>query len=91
MTTSSDVDREIRAFLGRKAPHQRGAVEALKPSEPIWGNIDSLLVLSLVTHLEQAFGFKVSPKDFNPENLATIERIVAFVSRESPAFTPTAS
>ena len=75
------IEREIREFLAQKAPHQKAAVEGLKPSETIWGPVDSLLILGLVTHLEKTYSFKVTPKDFTPENLATIERIVAFVRR----------
>ena len=82
------MEREIRAFLSRKAPHQQAAIEGLKPADPIWGNVDSLLILGLVTHLEQTFQIKVVPKDFNPENLATIERIVAFVERKATAASP---
>lgn len=85
MSTATDVEREIRAFLSRKAPHQQAAIDGLKPADPIWGNVDSLLILGLVTHLEQAFKIKVVPKDFNPENLANIERIAAFVERKLAA------
>lgn len=90
MNTASDVEREIRQFLVRKAPHQSDAIQALKPAEPIWGNVDSLLILSLVSHLEQTFKFEVKPKDFTPDNLASIERIVAFVGRATLASKPAA-
>jgi acyl carrier protein len=81
MTTALDVESEIRAFLTRKAPHQREAIEKLTRVDPIWGNVDSLMILGLVTHLEKTFGVKFTPKDFTPENLATIERLVSFVTR----------
>jgi acyl carrier protein len=81
--TLDPIEREIRDFLTQKAPHQRTAIEALKPSDTIWGPIDSLLILGLVTHLEKTFAFKMTPKDFTPENLANIERIVAFVQRST--------
>lgn len=79
------IEREIRDFLIRKAPHQRAVVEGLKPGDTIWGPVDSLLILGLVSHLEKTYGFKVNPKDFTPENLATIERIAAFTRRSSEA------
>ena len=88
MTTAPDIESEIRAFLIRKAPHQRKAIEQLAPADPIWGNVDSLLILGLVTHLEKTFKIKFAPKDFTPENLATIERVVAFVSRAALASEP---
>lgn len=67
----------------QKAPHQRAAIEKLEPKDTIWGPVDSLLILGLVTHLEKTFGFKISPKDFTPENLASIEKIVGFVQRST--------
>jgi acyl carrier protein len=88
MTTAPDIEAEIRAFLMRKAPHQRTAIEQLKPLDPIWGNVDSLLILGLVTHLEKTFKIKFAAKDFTPENLATIERVVAFVSQLAHAAEP---
>jgi acyl carrier protein len=37
------------------------------------------LILSVVGHLEKAFGVKFEPKDFTPENLANIDKIAAFI------------
>ncbi len=88
MTTTSDIESEIRAFLIRKAPHQRAAIEQLKPTDEIWGNVDSLVILALVGHLERTFDLKVAAKDFTPENLATLERIVAFLGRAAVASKP---
>ena len=88
MSTALDIENEIRAFLIRKAPHQRAAIEQLRQTDVIWGNVDSLLVLGLVTHLEKTFKVKFAPKDFTPENLATLEKLVSFVSQagaQSPA------
>jgi len=83
MHSASDIEREIREFLMTAAPHQRAAVERLKSSDVIWGPVDSLLVLGLTTHLEKTFAIKVAPKDFAPENLGTIDRLVAFVQRSA--------
>jgi len=84
MSTEANIEAEIRAFLTRKAPHQKQMIQDLKPSDQIWGNVDSLLILGLVTHLEKAFGIKFAPKDFTPENLATLERLIAFVTQALP-------
>lgn len=81
MSSASSIDSEIRAFLLRKAPHQRQAIEQLKPADSIWGSVDSLLILALVTHLEKTFQIKFLPKDFTPENLATLDRLITFVDR----------
>ncbi len=88
MSTAATIDAEIRTFLLRKAPHQRQAIEQLKPADPIWGNVDSLLILALVTHLEKTFKVKFTPKDFTPENLATLERLIGFVDRAMSAAKP---
>jgi acyl carrier protein len=88
MSQVATIDSEIRAFLTRKAPHQRQTIEQLGPTDPIWGNVDSLLILALVTHLEKTFNIKFTPKDFTPENLATLERLVSFVDKAMLAAKP---
>jgi acyl carrier protein len=79
------VDHEVREFLAKKAPQHREAIQQMKPTEQIWGNVDSLLLLALVGHLEKTFKFKVAPKDFTPENFSSIDRIAGFVQRMSTA------
>jgi acyl carrier protein len=81
---SERVQHEIKEFLLRKAPHQREAIDRLAATDTIWGQVDSMLVVGLVGHLEATFGFKVLPKDFTPENLASLEKISAFVQRSLP-------
>ncbi|WP_315549299.1 acyl carrier protein [Microbacterium aurum] len=47
------------------------------------GVIDSTGVLELIEFLEDEFGITVEDSETVPENLDTIERVVAFVARKS--------
>jgi len=47
------------------------------------GVIDSTGVLELIEFLEEEFGIAVDDSETVPENLDTIERVVAFVSRKT--------
>jgi acyl carrier protein len=49
------------------------------------GIMDSTGVLELVAYVEQQFGIKVADEELVPENLDSIDRIVAFVSRKQQA------
>ena len=46
------------------------------------GIIDSTGILQLVEFVEQEFNFKVDDEDLIPENLDSINRLVAFVERK---------
>jgi acyl carrier protein len=46
------------------------------------GIIDSTGILQLVEFVEQEFGFRVEDEDLIPENLDSINRLVAFVERK---------
>ncbi|TWG87997.1 acyl carrier protein [Luteimonas sp. J16] len=46
------------------------------------GIIDSIGVLTLVTWLEETFGFTVDDEDVVPENLGSIAGISAYVERK---------
>lgn len=47
------------------------------------GIIDSTGVLELVTFLESSFAFKVEDTELIPENLDSVDSLVAFVRRKS--------
>lgn len=49
------------------------------------GIMDSTGVLELVGFLESQFGIKVADDELVPENLDSVDRIVAFVGRKHPA------
>ena len=49
------------------------------------GTIDSMGVLELIMFIEQAYGFKIPDSETVPENLDTIESIVAYVNSKAGA------
>ena len=49
------------------------------------GVLDSTGVMELVSHLENAYGFKVDNDEVIPENLDSIESLAKFVERKQPS------
>ncbi len=46
------------------------------------GVIDSTGVLELIQYLEETFGFAVDDEELIPENLDSVDNLVAFVGRK---------
>ncbi len=80
----SDVDGRIRAFIvdslllgdESRAP---AASESLLGS----GIIDSTGVLELIEFIEEQFGIHVEETETIPQNLDSVENLVAYVGRKS--------
>ena len=49
------------------------------------GTIDSTGVLEIVMFLEQHFGLKIDDRELIPENLDSVDRLTAFVTRKRHA------
>jgi acyl carrier protein len=47
------------------------------------GIIDSMGMMQLISFLEQAFGIAVADGELVPDNLDSLDRVVAFVERKS--------
>jgi acyl carrier protein len=47
------------------------------------GVVDSTGILELVSFIESTYGFRLPDEDMLPENLDSIERIAAYVSRRT--------
>ena len=47
------------------------------------GIIDSVGVLELVAFLEETFGFRVEDEELVPENLDSVDKLVAYVNLKS--------
>lgn len=47
------------------------------------GIIDSTGVLELVGHIETTYGFRVEADEITPENLDSLNKLAAFVSRKT--------
>jgi acyl carrier protein len=79
----SPLHARIRAFIQDtfQAPEDFPADRSLLDS----GIIDSIGVLTLVTWIEQEFGFLIDDEDVLPENLDGIDALAAFVARKRAA------
>lgn len=80
---SIDIETRIRAFIDESfpAPDQADGIPGPASLQQS-GIIDSIGVLSLVTYLEEEFAIRVEDEDVVPENLDSIDALVAFVGRK---------
>jgi D-alanine--poly(phosphoribitol) ligase subunit 2 len=68
----------MRSALGVEVPaHDTNLIET--------GLLDSLSLVSLITEIEQEFGFELPLDDFDVNQFASVERIAAFVEAARPA------
>jgi len=72
-----EIESRIRTFLQEQfpVPENLAAGDSLLDG----GIIDSIGVLTLVTWLEQEFGFVVEDDEVLPENLDSVGSLVAYV------------
>jgi acyl carrier protein len=80
------VETEIRTFLAQAFflgddPSELPSSSSLIES----GIIDSTGVLELVGYLEEQYGININDDELVPENLDSIDNIVAFVDRKKKA------
>ncbi len=77
------IDKQVRAFIDEAFPSDVAAIEL--PGEQSLlqsGIIDSIGVLSLVTFLEETFDIRIEDDEVIPENLDSIDALVAFIDRK---------
>ncbi|CAN7234716.1 acyl carrier protein [Pseudoxanthomonas sp. LjRoot143] len=75
------IRQQISAFVATTFPMPAGGEESQQGRSLLdSGAIDSIGVLTLVTWLEEQFGIVVDDEDVVPENLDSIDSLVAFVS-----------
>lgn len=84
--TSEAVEGDLREFLAANYflgddPSQLAGSSSLIEA----GLIDSTGVLELVGYLEEKFGIRITNEELLPENLDSIDNIVAFVERKLQA------
>ena len=58
-------------------------IDGIKPETPIFssGIIDSFALVTLMTFLEKAGGFRINPADVNLDNMDSIARILDYSRR----------
>ncbi len=82
----NSIEQDIRNFI-----NENFFVDADENSLPAStsltasGTVDSMGVLELIMFIEQAYGFKIPDSETVPENLDTIESIVAYVNSKAGA------
>jgi acyl carrier protein len=77
------VDKQaLYAFLGDEFGLDAGEIadDTLLFSS---GMIDSFSLVSLITWLEEQYGFRMNPMDVNLDNLDSVQLICSFVERVS--------
>jgi acyl carrier protein len=78
---ATDIDRDIRSFLIDNFLF--GRAEELRDGEPLQGNvIDSTGALELVAFLQGHFAIIVEDEEMIPENLESVNSVVAYVARK---------
>ena len=78
---TTQINQEIRSFLLES--FLSGHAERLRDDGTLLGEvIDSTGVLELVNFLQERFAITVDDDDVNPENLASVNSLVVFVSNK---------
>lgn len=49
------------------------------------GIIDSTGILELVSYLEETYGIEITEEELNPDNLDSVTKIAAYLTRKVPA------
>ena len=78
--SGSEIEAQVRHFIHEQfpVPDELPAGESLLEC----GILDSIGVLTLVTWLEQEFGFVVEDDEVVPDNLESVANLVRFISHK---------
>ncbi len=76
-----DIERDIRSFLVDQ--FYFGRAEELQGDASLLGTvIDSTGILVFVTYLQDHFGITVEDEEVVPDNLESVNNVVAYVERK---------
>lgn len=80
---SADARTKIRAFI--KNNFLLGNDKNLKDDDSFMskGIVDSTGILEVVSFVEENFGFKIADEELLPENLDSVDNLVAFIGKKS--------
>jgi acyl carrier protein len=89
--TTHNIETDLRAFIRENFLFGEN-VDSLPGHESMLklGMIDSTGALELVSFLESHFGFRIQDAEIIPDNLDTIDALVAFVSKKVSGAAPRA-
>ena len=76
------LEAEVRKLLAEVNPDRADDIADLPRDAPLLGIVDSRRLLEMVEQLERVFGIRVDQAQFTPENFESLEKVVAFVTRE---------
>jgi acyl carrier protein len=83
---AQEIDRDVRSFLIDNFLF--GRTEELRDDIPLQGNVmDSTGALELVAYLQEHFDITVEDYEVIPENLESVQTVVAYVARKVAAKT----
>lgn len=80
-----DIVPQLKQFLSAEVPvGMNSIVSSLGPDEDLLaqGFIDSMVLLKLVSFIEEAFGIKVFDEDVSKENFKSFSAIQYFIERK---------
>jgi acyl carrier protein len=82
MSTANTVAQQLRDFIVENFLY--GQERAFQDDDSFLGEgiVDSTGVLQLVSHLEETYGITVEDEDLTPENMDSINSVVAYLSRK---------
>ncbi|MCX7927282.1 MAG: acyl carrier protein [Candidatus Omnitrophica bacterium] len=82
ITNANEIKSRVTEFINKNFVATRNV--ELKDDNSLLdkGIIDSTGVLELVSFLEETFGFQVQDEELIPDNLDSIHKITAYVSRK---------
>lgn len=77
---TAEIDREVRSFLVSR--FLSGCADRLHDGSLLGDVIDSTGILELVSYLQDRFAITVEDEEVVPDNLDSVNSLVAFVARK---------
>jgi acyl carrier protein len=76
------IEQQLRNFIATNFLYGQEATMSADASLLEGGIVDSTGMLEMIAHLEETYGFSIDDDELVPENLDSIQNLVAFVQRK---------
>ena len=76
------IEQQLREFIGANFLYGQKATFRSDESLLEGGIVDSTGMLEMIAHLEETYGFAIDDHELVPENLDSLQNLVAFVQRK---------